>query len=131
MDWLAGSRLHLVDIVVTRGLTFVPIYVLGFAHVPVYAYLLFVSFQAVLIHANVAWRFGILRYVLATPRYHHWHHSADRVDVNFAVHLPVIDAAFGAFYLPGSRWPAVYGVRDDPVPEGYWAQLALRFRRTS
>ena len=29
MDWLAGSRLHLVDIAVTRGLTYVPIYVWG------------------------------------------------------------------------------------------------------
>ncbi len=29
MDWLAGSRLHLVDAVVTRALAFVPIYVLG------------------------------------------------------------------------------------------------------
>ena len=34
MDWLAGSRLHLVDIAVTRGLTYVPIYVLGFAEGP-------------------------------------------------------------------------------------------------
>jgi lathosterol oxidase len=51
MDWLAGSRLHLVDIVVTRGLSFVPLYVLGFAQAPVFAYVLFVSFQAVLIHA--------------------------------------------------------------------------------
>ena len=48
MDWLLGSRLHLVDIVVRRGLTFVPIYVLGFAAPPTYAYLLFVSFQAVM-----------------------------------------------------------------------------------
>jgi lathosterol oxidase len=131
MDWLAGSRLHLVDIVVTRGLTFVPIYVLGFAHVPVYAYLLFVSFQAVLIHANVSWRFGVVRYLLATPQFHHWHHSADRIDVNFAVHLPFIDALFGTFYLPGSGWPVTYGIRDDPVPEGYWAQLVLPFRRPS
>ena len=29
MDWLAGSRLHLVDVIVTRGLTYVPIFVLG------------------------------------------------------------------------------------------------------
>jgi len=131
MDWLAGSRLHLIDIVVTRGLTFVPIYVLGFAPAPTYAYLLFVSFQAVLIHANVDWRFGPLRYVLATPQYHHWHHSADRVDVNFAVHLPAIDALFGTFYLPAARWPTTYGIHGNPVPEGYWAQLALPFRRTS
>ena len=108
-----------------------PLYVLGFTAGPTYAYLLFVSFQAVLIHANVGWRFGVLRFVLATPQYHHWHHSADRVDVNFAVHLPFIDRLFGTFYLPGSRWPAVYGIRDNPVPEGYWAQLALPFRRSA
>ena len=55
---------HLVDIVVTRGLTFVPLYVLGFAQAAVFAYVLFVSFQAVLIHANVSWRFGPLRWLL-------------------------------------------------------------------
>jgi lathosterol oxidase len=31
MDWLAGSRLHLVDVILTRGLTYVPIFVLGFS----------------------------------------------------------------------------------------------------
>jgi sterol desaturase/sphingolipid hydroxylase (fatty acid hydroxylase superfamily) len=31
MDWLAGSRMHLVDVVVTRALAFVPLYVLGFS----------------------------------------------------------------------------------------------------
>jgi hypothetical protein len=35
----------------------------------------------------------------------------------------VIDAIFGAFYLPADRWPAVYGVAGNPVPRGYWAQL--------
>jgi len=128
MDWLAGSRLHLVDIVVTRGLSFVPLYVLGFAPAPVFAYVLFVSFQAVLIHANVTWRFGPLRWVLATPQYHHWHHAVEPVDVNFAVHLPVIDAVFGTQYLPEDRWPAAYGVAGDPLPPGYWAQLAFPFR---
>ncbi|MGH7417677.1 MAG: sterol desaturase family protein, partial [Candidatus Rokuibacteriota bacterium] len=116
MDWLAGSRLHLVDIVVTRGLTFVPLYVAGFAPGPVFAYVLLVSFQAVLIHANVSWRFGPVRWLLATPQYHHWHHAVEPVDVNVAVHLPVIDAGFGTCYLPADRWPAVYGVAGNPVP---------------
>jgi lathosterol oxidase len=31
LDWLAGSRLHLVDVVVTRATTFIPLFVLGFA----------------------------------------------------------------------------------------------------
>ena len=130
MDWLAGSRLHLVDIVVTRAVGFVPVYVLGFATLPTYAYLVFVSFQAVLIHANVRWRFGPLAQVFATPRFHHWHHSdaAAAVDKNFAVHLPVIDRLFGTHYLPGRDWPATYGIAGDPVPAGYLAQLAFPFR---
>jgi len=128
MDWLAGSRLHLVDIVVTRGLSFVPLYVLGFAQPPVFAYVLFVSFQAVLIHANVRWRFGPVRWLLATPQYHHWHHAVEPVDVNFAVHLPLIDAVFGTLYLPRDGWPGAYGLAGRPVPEGYWTQLAYPFR---
>ena len=129
MDWLAGSRLHLVDIVVTRGLSFVPLYVAGFAPAAVFAYVLFVSFQAVLIHANVNWRFGPLRWILATPQYHHWHHAVEPTDVNFAVHLPVIDRLFGTQYLPDDRWPAEYGVAGPPLPRDYLGQLAYPFRR--
>ena len=129
LDWLAGSRLHLVDILVTRAAGFVPVYVLGFAPAPTYAYLVFVSFQAVLIHANVRFDFGPLARVFATPRFHHWHHSAqaEAVDVNFAVHLPVIDRLFGTYYLPGEAWPTAYGIADDPVPESYLRQLVYPF----
>ena len=131
LDWLAGSRLHLVDIVVTRGLSFVPLYVLGFAPAAVYAYLVFVSFHAVFIHANVRFRFRALDGLLVTPRYHHWHHAAhaEAVDRNFAVHLPVIDRLFGTAYLPADRWPEVYGIAGNPVPEHYAAQLTYPFSR--
>ena len=130
MDWLAASRLHLVDIAITRAVGFVPVYILGFASGPTYAYLVFVSFQAILIHANVSFAFGPLRWLLATPQFHHWHHAAESeaVDKNFAVHLPVIDWVFGTFYLPGRRWPARYGLEGDPVPEGYGRQLVYPFR---
>jgi lathosterol oxidase len=106
MDWLAGSRLHLVDVAVTRGLTYVPIYVLGFAEGPLFAYLVVVSAQATFIHANVRFEFGPLKWFVATPQFHHWHHASEHeaVDKNFAVHLPVIDAVFGTMHLP-ARWP--------------------------
>jgi sterol desaturase/sphingolipid hydroxylase (fatty acid hydroxylase superfamily) len=131
LDWLAGSRLHLVDIVVTRALSFVPLYVLGFAPGPTYAYLVFVSFQTIFIHANVRGAFGPLRWVIATPEYHHWHHSAqdEAVDKNFAVHLPVLDRIFGTQYLPRDRWPDAYGLAGPPLPADYWSQLAYPFRR--
>ena len=130
MDWLAGSRLHLVDVAVTRGLTYVPIYLLGFAEPPLYAYVAFVSVQATFIHANVRFRFGPLRWVLATPQFHHWHHGAEpeAVDKNFAVHLPLLDRLFGTCYLPKDRWPASYGLADGAtVPPGYVRQLVDPF----
>lgn len=131
LDWLASSRLHLVDVVVTRGLTFVPLFVLGFATAPVYFYLVFVSFHAIFIHANVRFDFGPLAWVFATPRFHHWHHSAQQeaVNKNFAVHLPVIDMFFGTLHLPEREWPATYGIEGHPVPESYLRQLIFPFRR--
>jgi len=132
MDWLAGSRLHIVDVAVTRGLTYIPIYVLGFNQSPLFAYIAFVSVQATFIHANVRFKFGPLRWLLATPQFHHWHHGAEAeaVDKNFAVHLPLLDWVFGTFHLPGDRWPASYGLNDGAkVPDGYIRQFAFPFRR--
>jgi Fatty acid hydroxylase superfamily len=94
----------------------------------VYAYLIFVSFLAVFIHANVRLDLRALDWVLVTPRFHHWHHAASPVDKNFAVHLPWLDLLFGTAYLPAARWPAAYGIEGHPVPEGYWRQLAWPFR---
>jgi len=132
MDWLAGSRLHLVDVAVTRGLTYVPIYALGFAEAPLFAYVAFVSIQATFIHSNLRFEFGPLRYLLATPQFHHWHHAAEpqAVDKNFAVHLPVLDRLFGTCYQPEGRWPQSYGLAGGAaMPEGYLRQLVHPLRK--
>ncbi len=131
MDWLAGSRLHLVDIAVTRALSYVPVYVLGFGEAPLFAYVVFVSIQATFIHANLRFELRALRGLLATPQFHHWHHTADAdaVDKNFAVHLQVLDRIFGTFHLPKGRWPRSYGLAGgERVPSGYLPQLVEPFR---
>jgi lathosterol oxidase len=128
MDWLASSRIHLVDAVVTRALAFVPLYVLGFSTGPVYAYLVFVSFHAIFVHANVRFRFGVLERIIGTPKFHHWHHATAPVDKNFAIHLPLIDRVFGTYWLP-AEFPATYGIAGTPVPRRYAAQLIWPFTR--
>ncbi len=131
MDWLAGSRLHVVDIVLTRGLTFVPLFVLGFDTGPLYAYLVFVSVHAVFIHSNVSWRFPRwVENVIVTPRFHHWHHAIEReaIDKNFAVHFPFLDKLFGTYYGPEGAWPAGYGIEGNPVPDGFAKQLVYPVR---
>jgi lathosterol oxidase len=136
MDWLAGSRLHLVDVVATRGFTFLPIWLLGFAPGPTLAYLAFVSIHAVFIHANVRWRFGALERFVVTPHFHHWHHAAEAaaIDRNFALHFPWIDRLFGTFHAPAERWPGEYGVAGDGperMPESWLGQVAFPFRARS
>jgi lathosterol oxidase len=128
MDWLAGSRLHLVDVVVTRAVSFVPLFLAGFAEPALVAYLVFVSFQAVFLHANLRWRFGPLRWLVATPEFHHWHHAREPVDKNFAVHLPCIDRIFGTAWLPGG-YPPRYGLAGEAVPDGWRRQLLWPFSR--
>lgn len=131
MDWLAGSRLHLVDVIVTRGLTYVPIFVLGFSETALMVYVLIVAAQATFIHANVRWELHLLRRVIATPAFHHWHHAnePEAIDKNFAVHTPVWDRLFGTYYLP-DRWPRSYGLAHPPsVPARWGGQFLHPFRR--
>ena len=75
MDWLAGSRQHILELIITRTLVLAPIFVLGFSKEVIDAYIVIVGFQAVFNHANVSVRLGPLRYVIVTPNFHHWHHS--------------------------------------------------------
>jgi lathosterol oxidase len=132
MDWLAGSRLHLVDVILTRGLTYVPIFVLGFSNAALMIYVFLVAAQATFIHANVRWKFRAVRRLIATPAFHHWHHSADReaVDKNFSVHTPIWDILFRTYYLP-EEWPTRYGVSGGrEVPSGWIKQLTYPLART-
>ncbi len=132
MDWLAGSRVHFVEILLTRGAVLLPLILMGFSAPAVNAYVILVGLQAVLAHANLRLNFGWLEYVLVTPRYHHWHHARhiDYIDKNYAIHLPLVDMLMGTFKLPAAKiWPEEYGVMKlETVPRGFWAQLWMPFR---
>ena len=82
-----------------------------------------------LAHANLRVNFGWLEYVLVTPRYHHWHHArhVDYMDVNYAIHLPVVDMLMGTFKRPPANlWPEEYGVMKlETVPTGIVAQTLM------
>jgi sterol desaturase/sphingolipid hydroxylase (fatty acid hydroxylase superfamily) len=136
LDWLAAARLHPVDQAFSRACVVVPLFALGFTRGTFGALLVVFTVQAIFIHANVRFTFGPLRSVLATPEFHHWHHSADprAYNSNFAGELPVLDRIFGTLHLPardgseGSRWPDAYGIAE-PVPTGYLRQLSWPFHR--
>jgi sterol desaturase/sphingolipid hydroxylase (fatty acid hydroxylase superfamily) len=79
------------------------------------------------IHANLRWRFGWLSLLVATPAFHHWHHTNDEhVDKNYASMLPIMDILFGSWYMPREQWPPVYGIKT-PMPPGLLAQTVHPF----
>ncbi|WP_067733446.1 sterol desaturase family protein [Novosphingobium naphthalenivorans] len=130
MDWLAGARMHFIEIVLLRGVTSLPLLTLGFLPSVMQAYVGLVYVYSSLVHANLSGDFDRLGKWLVIPRFHHWHHAieAEGVDKNFAIHFPVIDRIFGTHYLPDGKWPCGYGV-PEAVPSGYVAQMKYPFRR--
>ncbi|MFC0677999.1 sterol desaturase family protein [Lysobacter korlensis] len=132
MDWLAGSRIHIGEILMTRTVVLLPLVLLGFSAEALNAYVIMVGLQAVLAHANLKLEFGWLEYVLVTPRYHHWHHARDMdyVDANYAIHVPLVDMLMGTFKRPPrGTWPEEYGViKLETVPRGLLRQALLPLR---
>ena len=133
MDWLVNTRAHPLDMAFERLCGLVPLYVLGLAGpgsaggagsaMPVMV-ILAGTVWGFLIHANVRWRLGPLEWLVASPAFHHWHHTNDAVnrDRNYAAMLPVLDRIFGTLHLP-REWPEVDGV-DKPVGGTLAQQLA-------
>lgn len=131
LDWLAGSRFHVVEVVLVRAMVLVPLTLAGFSRGALAAYLGFVALHAVFIHANFRPTAPWLERLLVMPRFHHWHHAAheEAVDRNFAVHLPWLDRLFGSYHLPGEAWPERYGLMGVVPPAGYLAQQLAPLRR--
>jgi len=129
LDWLAGVRVHPVDQILTKGGSLVPVFALGFSETAIVIFAVLYQWQSMLIHANLRIPFGPLRWLLASPEFHHWHHSNDRVvrDKNFAGQLPFLDAVFGTLHMPRGQIPVTYGI-DEPVPSTYATQLLHPFR---
>ncbi len=129
LDWLASVRVHPLNDAVMRVAGVLPLVALGFAPIAVAGVVPVLTFMAILLHANLDWDWGPLRAVIASPRFHRWHHTseADGRDKNFAGLLPLWDILFGTYYMPKARVPTVFGT-DTAVPPGLMRQLIFPFR---
>ena len=128
MQFLANTRSHPVDMVITRLFGLVPLYLLGLASPTVAdsgtpaVLLVLGTMWGFFIHANLRWRLGPLEWIVTTPAFHHWHHSRhDHINRNYASTLPFLDRLFGSHYLP-REWPAEVGT-DTPNPPTLAGQL--------
>ncbi|MFP6665524.1 MAG: sterol desaturase family protein [Deltaproteobacteria bacterium] len=130
VDWLSSVRAHPLNDLFTRSLQAVPLVLFGFDPALLVAWVPFLVFYSIFLHANVPWDFGPLRYVIATPAFHRWHHAETRREAcNFAGLFPLWDLAFGTWHLPRGETPPAYGICNDDMPAGVLGQMAYPFRR--
>ena len=131
MDFLVNVRTHPVDSFIGRFCSLAPLYVLGLAQpmgnhldtVPL-LFAIIGTLWGFFVHANLKWRFGWMERVIATPAFHHWHHTNDGVALrgkNYASMLPLMDLCFGSFHVPRTL-PVTYGI-DDAMPSDLAGQL--------
>jgi sterol desaturase/sphingolipid hydroxylase (fatty acid hydroxylase superfamily) len=130
LDWLSAVRLHPVNDALMRVAGAVPLLALGFAPVAIAGIAPVLTVMAILVHANLDWDWGPLRAVVASPRFHRWHHTdeANARDKNFAGLLPLWDILFGTYHMPKDQLPHQFGTAS-PVPAGLIGQILFPFRR--
>ena len=135
LDFMVNTRAHPVDLMFVRMCGLIPLYVLGLAGpltasggmIPVLIVLV-ATVWGFFIHANLRWRLGPLEHVIATPAFHHWHHTLrGPLDRNYASMLPWMDRVFGTLHLPRGQWPADYGI-EAVLPDTLAGQLLYPLR---
>jgi len=103
MDWLAAFRQHPLEIVLLTLAQNAPLVLLGVplgAHATV---LVVLKLATVYVHSNVRVPLGPLRFIVASPRFHHRHHQRDGEVANFASLFPFIDVVFGSYSGAAAR----------------------------
>jgi sterol desaturase/sphingolipid hydroxylase (fatty acid hydroxylase superfamily) len=130
LDWISAARFHPVNIFLGTVLVDVALLLAGISPNVMLWVGPFTIATSAMVHANLNWTFGPFKYVLASPVFHRWHHTAaDRGgSSNFAGTFPIWDLMFGTYYMPEHELPDAYGIDDKSFPEGIVGQMWYPFR---
>jgi sterol desaturase/sphingolipid hydroxylase (fatty acid hydroxylase superfamily) len=123
IDFMVSSRAHPIDFIWSRLVMLSPLFALGLVNpmsasdgLIAFLILFLGGLWGYFVHANVSWRLGPFEWLLATPGFHHWHHSQGlQRNCNYASVFPWLDRIFGTHYLP-KDWPAQYGIPEPTAP---------------
>lgn len=89
---------------------------LGFTPLAVAAYVPFLTFYAIFVHANVSWGLGPLGWLIASPKFHRWHHTSEDegLDKNLAGLFPWLDLLFRTYNRRAAASPNGSASRTRP-----------------
>jgi sterol desaturase/sphingolipid hydroxylase (fatty acid hydroxylase superfamily) len=133
IDFLSGSRSHIVEILINQTIEFAPIIILGADPMVVPIKAMLDAMFGMFIHANINVKMGKLKYFLNSPELHLWHHAnyQEVFHANFSTKFSVWDHLFGTVYDPGfapGNEPENWGLYYD-YPKDYFLQHAFSIKR--
>ena len=130
VDWLAGTRSHILEILINQTVEFAPIVLLGASPIVVPIKALLDAVWGMYIHSNIDVRSGKLQYIINGPEMHQWHHSNDQAVffANYSTKFAVWDWMFGTAYFPGRKKPVEFGLPYN-YPRDYFLQHAFAILR--
>ncbi len=130
IDWISAARFHPVNLSLGPVMVDVVLLLAGISPAVLGVLVPFNVLMSAFVHANLNWTLGPFKYVIASPVFHRWHHTAlDRGGAkNFASTFPVIDLMFGTFYMPEGQVPSDYGIGEKDFPQTFGGQLLYPLR---
>ena len=131
IEWISAARFHPVNLLLGTIAVDVILLMAGISPNAMVLVSPFNTFHSAFVHANLNWTLGPFKYVLASPVFHRWHHTAadDGGNTNFAGTFPIWDVLFGTFRMPEGRLPDNYGKDEAEMPGEFIGQVAFPFRR--
>lgn len=130
VDWTTAYRFHPINLMLQPALVTMIMLALGISPTVMAFLVPFDILSAAWVHSNLNWTLGPLKYIVATPVFHRWHHTLpdEGGNSNFAPTFSFWDWIFGTFYMPEGKLPQTFGCDDPHFPEGYFSQLIYPFR---
>ncbi|MGJ4896936.1 MULTISPECIES: sterol desaturase family protein [unclassified Bradyrhizobium] len=131
LEWISAARFHPINLILGTIAVDVLLLMAGISPNVMIWVGPFTTFHSAFVHANLNWTLGPLKYVLATPVFHRWHHTSMEQggNTNFAGTFPIWDILFGTFRMPEGQLPMAYGKDEATMPGEFGGQLAFPFRR--
>ncbi|QEM09662.1 sterol desaturase family protein [Mucilaginibacter rubeus] len=133
VDFLAGSRSHIMEIVINQTIEFAPIILLGANPIVIPIKAMLDAMFGMFIHGNIKVNMGKLKYIINSPQLHLWHHAnyQEVFHANFSTKFSFWDYLFGTVYDPGHEpgdKPENWGLYYD-YPKDYFLQHAFSVKR--
>jgi sterol desaturase/sphingolipid hydroxylase (fatty acid hydroxylase superfamily) len=128
--WLNGERRHPLSALALAAPGLIAVSILGVPPVVTSAWLALLAIHLAFQHANLDYRLGPFRYVIAAAETHRQHHRREYsgLQVNFGEFFILWDIVLRTFDKAEFRDSENVGLDDEAVPLNYLAQMRWPFR---